>query len=586
MSFQTPITIANALDNIEQNRYLLPAIQREFEWPSSKIEWLFDSLMRGYPISSFLFWNVEGAAGKSYKFYRFLRNYRERYNIHNEDASVEGLGNFTAVLDGQQRLTSLYIGLKGSYAYKEKHKHWANDEWSMPTRHLYLNIEALLDDQDEEDGRLYEFSFLADSNTQREEIHLGKWFRVGKILNLSNIGSFNRYVTEKGLSGESIDILAKLQEIVFSKSVINFFLEQEQDLQKALNIFIRINSGGKPLDFSDLIMSIAIANWKNKDARQEIHALVDRVQDMGFSISKDFIFKAYLYLYSRDIRFKVTNFTAENAHNFEEEWEKIRDAIQAGFELIHSFGFNDQTLASKNTVIPVIYYIFHRDIYRDFATSVRFRDDRTVIRKWLHVMSIKRIFGAGSSDGILSQVRRGFTVDATGMEKISPDVTLFPSERINLEIRRDTSVGEDFVDELLKTQKDNRYAFSILALLAPALDYRNNDFHKDHLHPISSFERKKLDLLTCSPEDKARYQSSEFNNSILNLQMLDSNENMAKQDRCLEDWVEFECRTKDRDLLLDRCLIPRGVSLDFENFCEFIEKRKQLLKSKLIEILN
>jgi len=44
-------------------------------------------------------------------------------------------------------------------------------------------------------------------------------------------------------------------------------MEKEQDLQKALNIFIRINSGGKPLDFSDLIMSIAVANWARKDAR-------------------------------------------------------------------------------------------------------------------------------------------------------------------------------------------------------------------------------------------------------------------------------------------------------------------------------
>ncbi len=50
MSFQTPITIAEAIDNIEHNRFLLPAIQREFVWSSSKIEWLFDSLMRNYPI--------------------------------------------------------------------------------------------------------------------------------------------------------------------------------------------------------------------------------------------------------------------------------------------------------------------------------------------------------------------------------------------------------------------------------------------------------------------------------------------------------------------------------------------------------
>lgn len=586
MSFQTPITIAEALDNVEQHRYLLPAIQREFEWPHHKIEWLFDSLMRGYPISSFLFWNVEPGGGPSYKFYRFLRSYRERYHTHNEDANVDGSGNFTAVLDGQQRLTSLYIGLKGSYAYKEKHKHWVNDEWSVPTRHLYLNISATLDEHEEEDGRIYEFSFLKDSDTGKADIHDERWFRIGKILDLRNIATFNAYVTQQGLDETSITILARLQEVIFSDRVINYFLEKEQDLHKALNIFIRINSGGKPLDFSDLIMSIAIANWKRKDARHEIHALVDRIQESGFSISKDLIFKAYLYLHSKDIRFKVTNFSAENAHNFEKDWEKIRDAIQGAFELVRSFGFTDQTLVSKNTLIPIIYYLYHRGIARDFVTSVRYKEDRDIIKKWLHVMTIKRIFGAGSSDGILSQIRRAFTSDVTGPDKVPPGLDRFPVQTIDAEIRRDTSVGEEFIEELLKTQMENRYAFSILALLAPALDYRNGDFHKDHLHPRSAFNEKSIAARGLGDEQKQRYLSPEWNNSIINLQMLDSNENKAKQDKTLSGWVELESQTKDRDLLLARCLIPPDVDLGFDHFVEFTEKRKALLKQKLIDVLK
>jgi uncharacterized protein with ParB-like and HNH nuclease domain len=111
MSFQAPITIADALRNIEQRHYLLPAIQREFVWPAEKIEWLFDSLMRGYPISSFLFWKVDDMSKSGYRFYEFLREYRQRFKIHNEEVPVAGIRNFTAVLDGQQRLTSLYIGL-------------------------------------------------------------------------------------------------------------------------------------------------------------------------------------------------------------------------------------------------------------------------------------------------------------------------------------------------------------------------------------------------------------------------------------------------------------------------------------------
>lgn len=583
MSFQTPITVAEALENIENQHYLLPAIQREFEWPHYKIEWLFDSLMRGYPISSFLFWNVENLSKAGYRFYKFLRVFRERYRIHNEDASVAGAGNFTAVLDGQQRLTSLYIGLKGSYAYKEHRLGWKDDERNIPTRHLYLNIVRLLEDQ--EDDRVYEFSFIKDADTKKADIHEAQWFRVGKILDLRNYGDFDEYVTGQNFTKFSRNILAKLQQTVFSDRVINYFLEKEQDLHKALNIFIRVNSGGKPLDFSDLIMSIAIANWEKKDAREEIHRLVDKVQHVGFSISKDFIFKTYLYLHSSDIRFKVTNFSKENAHNFEEEWEKIRDAILVTFELIRAFGYNDFTLTSKNAVIPVIYYLYHRSIYSNFGTAVRFKKDREILAKWLHVMTLKRVFG-GQSDGTLSQIRRAFTPDVTSKTKIKPDLDLFPVEEIARQIKRDLSVGPEFIQELLGTQKDDRYAFCILALLNPQLDYRNNDFHLDHLHPISCFTRDAASKLKLPPEDQEVFLSSDWNNSIVNLQMLDSNENMSKQHKSLEDWVKLETKRKERGAFLDRCMIPPKSSLAIRDFPAFAKERDALLAKKLSELLK
>jgi uncharacterized protein with ParB-like and HNH nuclease domain len=59
VSFEKPITIAKAVSEIRTNGFVLPAIQREFVWDAEQIERLFDSLMRGYPIGSFLFWEVE-----------------------------------------------------------------------------------------------------------------------------------------------------------------------------------------------------------------------------------------------------------------------------------------------------------------------------------------------------------------------------------------------------------------------------------------------------------------------------------------------------------------------------------------------
>ncbi len=587
MSFETPITIAEAISHIEQRRYLLPAIQREFEWPAHKIAWLFDSLMRGYPISSFLFWNVEDLSKSGYRFYEFLREYRQRFKVHNEEAPVAGIRNFIAVLDGQQRLTSLYIGLKGSYAWKEERVWWVDNESSIPTRHLYLNITRKLENQ--EDDRVFEFSFLTDSTTRQQELFIdgqGTWFRVGKINDLRDIADFNEYVQQAGLSSLAMRILSQLHSVVFTKLLINFFLEKEQDLQKALNIFIRINSGGQPLNFSDLIMSIAIANWKNKDARKEIHKLVDNVQEVGFSISKDFIFKTYLYLYSPDIRFKVTNFSKENAHNFEQDWGAIRDAIQATFELIRTFGYVDYTLASKNAAIPLIYYLYHRGIYQDFSTSIRYRQDRETMQKWLHIVLLKRVFGTGGADGTLAQIRKAFTADISAENKIAPDVNSFPVADINAQIRGDLSIGDEFVEELLKTQKDDRYAFSILALLSPQLDYRNNDFHKDHLHPISAFAPAAINQMGLSEEAKVQFSSPEWNNSIINLQMLDGNENMSKQDKSLKEWFEVETQKKDRGLFLERCLIPSDASLEFKDFSEFAEKRRALLADRIKALLT
>jgi uncharacterized protein with ParB-like and HNH nuclease domain len=571
MSFQTPITIAEAIRNIEQNRYLLPSIQREFEWKHEKIEWLFDSIMRNYPISSFLFWRVEGKTKSDFKFYQFIKEYRQRYKTHNDEFNTAGHNDFTAVLDGQQRLTSLYIGLRGSYAYRTPRLREENTERVYPTRKLYLNLSNPL--ENEEDGRIYEFKFLMDNEAERSK---KKWFKVSEIFGLSDDFDFNKYLDENNLKENEFTYrtLSTLKNVIHSKPIINFFLETEQEIDKALNIFIRINSGGEPLNFSDLIMSIAVANWDKKDARKEIHNLTDSIRDKGFNISKDFILKSFLYLHSKDIKFKVTNFSKSNAIVFENEWDKIRDTILSTFDLIKSFGFTEATLTSKNALIPIIYYLYHRNIAKDYHTKSAYTDDRKRIKTWLHTALVKRLFG-GTSDSVLSQIRKSFTQDVS-KNPIKSDLNAFPIDSINSQIKKDTGISDEFIEELLLTQKDNKYVFSLLALLFPSLDYKNNDFHKDHLHPASKYK----DL---SDDNKSKYGWQTYN-SLKNLQMLDANENMSKNDDDLKSWVEKETQSKDKSTFLINHHIPE-VGLELDNFDEFITERTKILTSELKAVL-
>ena len=115
MAFKTPITIKKAIDEIATNSYILPAIQREFVWNTGQIEDLFDSLIKDYPIGSFLFWKVETDRIGDFQFYRFMDKYHERDYTHNEQFSPPHNQPVIAVLDGQQRLTSLLIGTRSSW---------------------------------------------------------------------------------------------------------------------------------------------------------------------------------------------------------------------------------------------------------------------------------------------------------------------------------------------------------------------------------------------------------------------------------------------------------------------------------------
>jgi uncharacterized protein with ParB-like and HNH nuclease domain len=136
MGFKTPITIEEVIKDIQANKYVLPAIQREFVWSAEQIEKLFDSLLKGYPIGSFLFWQVEPERLGEFQFYRFMDRYHERDYRHIEPIEVIGDHEVIAVLDGQQRLTALNIGLRGWYAYKLRHYHWANNA-AFPKRRLF-----------------------------------------------------------------------------------------------------------------------------------------------------------------------------------------------------------------------------------------------------------------------------------------------------------------------------------------------------------------------------------------------------------------------------------------------------------------
>lgn len=191
MAYEKPITIKEAIGSIADDEYVLPAIQREFVWKTEQIETLFDSLLRDYPISTFLFWKVSAQNVAKFKFYRFLKNYHERDERHNQEASLSGKNDIIAILDGQQRLTSIYVGLLGSYASRKRY-HKVSSDHAYPSKKLYLNL--LQEAQDI--GKEYDFRFLTEEEAAvRDEQNF--WVSAGKVLEMKEYEDASDWVNDE-----------------------------------------------------------------------------------------------------------------------------------------------------------------------------------------------------------------------------------------------------------------------------------------------------------------------------------------------------------------------------------------------------
>ena len=589
MSFNA-ITVKEAIANIRSDKFVLPSIQRELVWKPDQIKRLFDSLMRDYPISSFLFWQLDRNKIEEFTFYKFIKDFHERKNKHNEKTEDFGEGDIYGILDGQQRLTSLYIGLCGSYSYKEPRFRWNNDK-AFPKRYLFLNLlqektSIGNDESSENESDLdlkYDFRFLTDEEADSKNDADHYWFKVREILEITGLKDINSYLREN-LKSTNIekyslasDILSILYEVVNVKEIVNYYIEKSDKLDKVLNIFVRINSGGEPLSYSDLLLSIASARWQT-DAREEIGDFVDEINDVrdGFNFNKDFVLKSCLVLCDfPGIAFKVDNFNRKNMSVIEENWQNIKTAIRLSVDLVGSFDYNRDRLISNNALIPIAYYLFKKGLPRNYVESSHFREDRNDVRKWLVASLLKQAF-SGQPDSVIRPIRN----------IIQKSSDSFPLKDIVQEFSgkpKDITINDEYLDNLLDYRYGNKYIFTILSVLYPGLDFRNR-FHIDHIFPQTFFKSK--DLLDKGVAGEKIAFCIENYNSLANLQLLERTPNTEKSKKDFKEWLaENFADGESRKDYLKKNLIP-DVNLDLSNFEEFIEKRTLIMKERFNELLR
>lgn len=587
--FLEPRTIAQTLARIDQGLYVLPAVQREFVWPDRKIVALFDSLMRGYPIGTFLFWHVSDQTVRDHTFYGFLKNFDPR-GSGKYCPRLEALANSDdryAVLDGQQRLTSLRIGIHGSHTIKLPRMWWDNPA-AFQKRVLYLDVKAHAvaedesDDEESGDTEQYLFRFRTETQAQQDNV-AGKhqWVKVGDALGLTGYADVMAYASKHfGGDPHAGTVFGRLVEVLNTIPTVTGYVEHQQEIDRVMNIFIRVNAQGEPLSFADLLLSQATAAWSQGDgavdAREEIRAFVDALNETGghFSFKRDQIMKSTLMLTGAgSLRFRIENYDTRRMLAIRDEWDDIKRWLTLGVQLLATFGFSSDNLRANSVLHPLAYYIKRRGLNPTYLTSPVHAEDRQLVRGWVIRSMLKPgVWGSGL-DTLLTRIRD--VIDSDGEDG-------FPAHAIAREmsdIGKDLSFSDGEIDTLLKLRYGDRDTFALLSLLYPpgATAERH---HVDHIFPRSKARRRDF------AADGLDRELADRVDELSNLQLLTPLENMSKGGNWPASWLDAQFPDPSGRAAVVALHELHGVSDSLADFVAFLDRRRPLLRARIVAALG
>ena len=544
--------VSNLNDDEANGGFWLPNIQRPFVWHESQIERLFDSIMREYPIGTLLVWKTRSRIRRR----KFIDNYKNGLKLTDfyipEDDKVKYL-----VLDGQQRLQSLFIGLKGSYDKKE----------------LYIDI--LSGDLVAPEDTRFSFKFMDKSKACFPFILFkGLVFdnRMPNKVAESIIKDCARVLNED--SQERImDNVWKINQMFQQNEVVSY---QELDSvdnpdtyseNDVVEIFIRANDGGTKLGKSDLLFSLLTSSWE--DAEERMEELLEELNKEGYDFSRDFILKTCLTLLGKGARYDVAKFrdgTTKEA--IESNWDKLTEAIKDVKDFLcgKTFIRTEKALPSYLGLIPLIYYRYK--FPEKWAAS---KDIDTYILRTLLTGSF-----SGTPDNLIDKCTR--QIDEAKNFNTKEIFGVIRAGGRSLDITADTIISRMY------GSKDIHLIFNIwYHEFNYTPSYVNSLPQVDHIFPQSQLKKIKDANPETGRMNILRYKTPQ-RDQIANCMLLTAQENGAggKTDILPEDW--FKGQSEE---YLEMHLIPKNKELwKLENYEKFIEARKELILKKFEYMLQ
>jgi hypothetical protein len=365
------MSIFQLINEIQNGEIVLPAIQRDFVWDEERIERLFDSVLRGYPIGIALLWETyEPLQYREFERYHtpgMLYNFRENKRKQ----------RLKLVLDGQQRLSSFYVSLKGTFL----------------GRILYFDALSGRDSDDYSDAK-YHFQFAtadeiqslneaAQSAEPTASSERSYWLRISdvvgqhprelvrlrsEIAEAMSLGSDDKIRME--LNFRELGYALTENEEVLKTQTIDSKLPADDHKRKSqfdiLEIFVCVNREGMRLSRSDLIVSMLRLYWQ--EASDLLPKFVKEINDQnGLQIDNDFVIRCMFCVAGMGTKLDFTLLRKKsNVDSIKSSYRSCFDSIRAAVDFVKTDCLIDseRLVGGINTLVPFVYYLFHAPKHR------------------------------------------------------------------------------------------------------------------------------------------------------------------------------------------------------------------------------
>lgn len=556
--------VSDAITEVEDERFVLPVIQRRLVWDEEKMELLFDTLLKGDSFGGIMVIEEEKGTKPLFNYRPFTKDGGVIASREIKELTQQQL----FVIDGQQRIQSFYIGLKGSingkvmyfdlfsdfnaeFEFKFENSEDKlpkqskdNSERPIPEHYWYLVSSLLkrLKDTNDEDQVADEIIASQKIDDSDKEKHIRK-----------NVKSFYKNI----ITAETLGI---------SKVSINKSFDEVSNKQRIVELFRRLNDGGTKLSSFDLVASILKGfSWEMEGFLEK---MLDEYEDIG--LSQDNLIKL-IFLLQDDHKKEMASIEAKDAEFAITNKDRIGSTLKSLKDFLIHAKLYDYYRDGNRSFIPlffIAYHLFHKDLdtkplsffFDNFDSG---NSDYPLMYEWVYHSLLNGVFRSRGA---------GWVAYKTGVRKLLVEMKkhknkIFPkNELFNVYIEHPVVFSESY-DASNLDNLDRSFLYYLM--------YDRNQIIRtqdvDHIMPKSIL-------------GSLSYGWDEIN-SVKNFQLIDYGTNRGtKNGKPFKEWMDKD--VTDKPAFVKRHLIPKSESLwDEGMFQDFTQERAVLILDKVSKYL-